>query len=168
MSCWEVIMDKSKIIRYVVIVVSFLTMAATAIPCQQIITESEKKRTVEYNAVMPSFLGVIIVIMAIGCVVLAFSSKYRHCIWTALCCALAIGGKLVIFMTKVGVVHHEANFLGEAYEEIGAMNLDTTYDITTKTYYGFYIIAGCAVVLLITGLITFFVGFIKKPEIEDD
>ena len=161
-------MDKSKIIRYVVIVASVLMMAATAVPCQQIITDSPKKHEVEYVAVMPSFIGVIILVLALGCIALAFSPKYKNCIWPSLGCALLVGVKLIMLMSEVGVVHHEGNYIDEALLNIGAQNLDVTYDVTTKNFVGFYIIAGCAVVLLLACLITFFVGVFNKPNDDYD
>lgn len=164
MSCLEVNMDKSKIIRYIVMIVSVLTVGATAVPCQKIVTQYETRSTVEYIKLMPSLVGLLVVLLAAGNFALAISTKYKHTIWTSLGCSATIVIKLFLMLSAVGTVHHEANKYDELYEELGAHNLEVTFDVITRTSVGFYILAGCAVLVIVTGFICFMVGSLRKAE----
>ena len=157
-------MDKSKIIRYIVLIVSAVTAIATGIPCQKITTKYADRTTVGYESLMPSIIGAVIILCVVGNIILALSSKYKHTIWTSLGCAAFIVIKLFLILSSVGTVHHEANKYDKLYEDLGAQNLDVTYDVVTRTYLGFYILAGCAVLIVVTGFICFMVGSLRKTE----
>lgn len=164
MSCLEVNMDKSKIIRYIVLIVSVLTVAATVVPCQKISTVYPTKTDVEYIKLMPSFIGLAVVFFAAGNFALALSTKYKQTIWTSLGCAATIVIKLFLILSSVGTIHHEANKYDKLYEDLGAQNLEVTYDVVSRISVGFYILAGCAVLIVVTGFICFMVGSLRKTE----
>ena len=164
MSCLEVNMDKSKIIRYIVLIISAVTAISTGIPCQKITTEYADRSTVEYASLMPSIIGGVIILFIIGNIILALSSKYKYTIWTSLGSSAFIVIHLFLVLSSVGTVHHEANKYDKLYEELGAQNLEVTYDVVTRTYLGFYILAGCAVLIVATGFICFMVGSLRTTE----
>lgn len=157
-------MIKGTVGRLLFLFACVITLVAIVVPCQKIEVITGKKTDVSYTGLMPSVTGAVLILLAVMGILLSLGRHCRYSPWIGTIAGILIGVKLVLLSAANGHLEHTANKFAELFKEVGATNLDNLeYTRIVSNYYGFYVLAGAAVLMIITS----FICLVTNPPLEE-